>query len=176
MNNCQTSITWVTLLAALGIGSIIAAIIGRSVAISNHRQNWINELREDLATFLKEIDVLHYRISKILGDNENPATIDDLEKQQDARNSAMLAYRRILMRLNMTETPSIELGDRLNDLMTISTTVADSQRIEAVLNASRHVLSQEWAVTKYGLFTRPIMAFKSCWKKLFCVGRDDLLS
>jgi hypothetical protein len=86
-----------TLLAALGIGSIIAAIIDRSAAISNHRQNWINELREDLATFLKEIDVLHYRMSRILEGNVTTAMIEDLEEnKQEARNSAMLADRRIL--------------------------------------------------------------------------------
>lgn len=54
---------FIALIAAIGIGSIIAAIVGwwsaKAVAISNHRQNWINALRDDLVTFLKEVDVLH---------------------------------------------------------------------------------------------------------------------
>lgn len=162
------------MIAALGIGSVIAAVVGwwsaKAVAISNHRQNWINALREDLALFLKEVDTLHYRMSILLGDNSTPATQDDLEKQQDARNSAMLSYRRILMRLNMTETPSIQLSDRLFDLMTITNKVADSEKINAVLIASRQVLSQEWAVTKYGIFTWPVMKFK-LWRKKYFVNK-----
>ena len=110
---------WVTLIAALGIGSIISAVVGgvsaNAVAISNHRQSWINALRDDLAIFLGGIDVLHYRHAMV---SQGNATREDLEKLQDARNSAMLAYRRIHMRLNMTETPCIELSNRLNDLMT----------------------------------------------------------
>lgn len=172
MPNCQVSVSWIALIAALGVGTIMAAVVGwwsaKAVAISNHRQNWINALREDLAQFLKEVDVLHYRVARLAGSKGSPATVDDLDKQQDARNSAMLAYRRILMRLNMNEASSIELGERLNDLMIVSSAVADSQRIDAVLSASRKVLKQEWEVTKYGIFTWIMRLknrrFRKIWK------------
>lgn len=105
---------FIALIAALGIGSIIAAVVGwwsaKAVAISNHRQNWINALRDDLVTFLREVDLLHYRIAMLRGSRSEPADIADLEKQQDARNSAMLVYRRILMRLNMIEPDHTALG------------------------------------------------------------------
>ena len=153
--------TWIALVAALGIGSIIAAVVGwwsaKAVTISNHRQNWINSLRDDLVTFLKEVDVLHFVMAKILG---HGGTTDDLERQQEARNAAMLVYRRVLMRLNMTEPRSIQLADRLRDLMTVTSSVPDEARVEAVVNASRELLKWEWAVTKYGIFIRPALAFK----------------
>jgi hypothetical protein len=39
--------------AILGVvAAIAAALIARSVTISNHRQAWINGLRDDLAAFL----------------------------------------------------------------------------------------------------------------------------
>jgi hypothetical protein len=48
---------WITLLAGLGIGSVVAALVSwwstKAVTISNHRQNWINALRDDLVTIPK---------------------------------------------------------------------------------------------------------------------------
>ena len=40
------------------IAAIAAALIARSVMTSNHRQAWINGLREDLAAFFTEIDLI----------------------------------------------------------------------------------------------------------------------
>jgi hypothetical protein len=158
----MTSIQWIPLIAAFGVGSVVAAIVGlvsaKAVAISNHRQNWINALRDDIAAFLKEVDVLHFMMSKLF---RGPATTDDLEKQQDARASAMLVYRRIRMRLNMTETPSVKLAEALDALMTIDSPVAHPDRMEAVIKASGIVLKREWAVTKYGIFAGLIMWFKT---------------
>ena len=159
---------WIAMVAALGVGSVIAAVVGwwsaKAVTISNHRQNWINALRDDLVTYLKEVDVLHFIMAKILGSG---GTTEDLEKQQDARNAAMLVYRRILMRLNMTEPRSIQLADSLRELMSISSSVADEVRVDAVVNASRELLKREWAVTKYGIFTRPALRLKRFWATFF---------
>lgn len=160
MQSASASFSWVQLVAAFGFGSVLAALLGwfgaKAVAISNHRQNWINALRDDLVAFLKEVDVLHFRLAMM----EAHGQMEDLEKQQDARNAAMMAYRRVLMRLNMTETLHVNLADRLNELMTINSKTADAQKIDAVVNASREVLKYEWAVTKYGVFTKPITAWK----------------
>jgi hypothetical protein len=43
----------------------------------------------------------------------NPSPIDYLENQQDTRNSARLVDRRILTRLNVTESAHIELRKAL---------------------------------------------------------------
>ena len=155
---------WIALVAAVGVGSIVAAIVGwwsaKAVTISNHRQAWINTLRDDLATFLKQVDVLHFRQTRISGaHNPNPTT-DDLEKQQDARNDAMLVYRRVLMRLNMTETDHEDLAEALNALMTVSKTTADADKIDAVVGMARVVLKHEWAVTKYGIFTKLVLLLR----------------
>jgi hypothetical protein len=156
--------SWLQLLAAFGFGSIVAALLGwfgaKAVAISNHRQTWINALRDDLVAYLKEVDALHFRVNKLLREGD-PL---DLEKQQDARNTAMMAYRRVLMRLNMTETLHLNLADRLNELMVVNSNTADPRQIDAVVNAAREVLKYEWAVAKYGMLTRPIMSYKA-WRK-----------
>lgn len=160
---------WVTLIAALGIGSVIAAVVGwwsaKAVAISNHRQNWINTLRDDLVTFLKEVDVLHYRVAMLSSDRGPPSTIEDLEKQQEARNDAMLVYRRVLMRLNTTEPDHVALGQALEGLLLITHTTADVAKTTAVIDLARKVLKAEWAVTKYGLFTWIVLPVKGRWKQ-----------
>ncbi len=162
-----TSPSLLQLIAAFGFGSIVAAILGvfgaRAVAISSHRQNWINALSDDLVNFLKEVDALHFRMTTLLIEGKP----DDLERQQECRDAAMVAYRRVLMRLNMTETLHVNLADRLNDLMTIGSSAADRLKMEAAVNASREVLKHEWAVTKYGIFTRPVLAIKAWWRKRY---------
>jgi hypothetical protein len=81
------------------VAAVAAALIARSVMISNHRQAWINGLREDVASFFAAIDVIHFNMANLsrVGDASK------LEDQQEARNEALLAYRKILMRLNMNE-------------------------------------------------------------------------
>ncbi len=155
-------IPWIQLIAAFGVGSIVAAIVGwwgaKAVAISNHRQNWINALRDDIVAYMKEIDLLHPVMVKIL---RGPANTDDLAKQQEARAAALLVYRRIRLRLNMEETPSVMLAEALEALLTIDSKVANEDRIEAVIKTSGAVLKREWAVAKYGIFAGLIMWFKS---------------
>jgi|NGEPerStandDraft_6_1074524.scaffolds.fasta_scaffold167882_2 hypothetical protein len=154
---------WITLLAGLGIGSVVAALVSwwstKAVTISNHRQNWINALRDDLVTYLREIEVVHYRNARLSGARGEPTT-EDLQALQEARNAALFVYRRILLRLNMTEPLHVRLGELLKGLLRVQNTTADSQHIDEVIALARQVLKHEWAVTKYGMFTTPVVAFK----------------
>jgi hypothetical protein len=156
-------IPWIQLIAAFGVGSIVAAIVGwwgaKAVAISNHRQNWINALRDDIVTYLKEVDLFYFRMATLF---RGPSDTDDLERQQQARASVLLIYRRIRLRLNMEETLSIKLADELFALVEkIDSNVPNADRIERVIRLSGAVLKREWAVTKYGIFGGLIMWFRS---------------
>jgi hypothetical protein len=166
---CDTHLSWVQLVGTIGIGAIVAAVLGwggiKAVAISNHRQAWINALRDDLVSFMKEVDVLRFLVPKLLRDGDPP----DLQRQQDARNAALLAYRRVLMRLNMTETLHVNLADLLKDVVTTNLVNADERKVDEIVRASRLVLKYEWAVTKYGIVSKPVLAFKA-WRKKPCSG------
>lgn len=161
MTRPRRAAPWIQLIAAFGVGSIVAAIVGwvgaKAVAISNHRQNWINALRDDIATYLNGIDLLHIRVVKMLRSGD----VVDLEKQQEVRASTLLVYRRIRMRLNMTETPSIRLAEMLEAMGKFVSNVANPDQVEAAIKASCIVLKREWAVTKYGIFAGLIIWFKS---------------
>ncbi len=102
--------TVLSIIAVLGVGSIVGGLISWRVAISNHRQAWINALRDDLSTYFKELEVMHYAIGSFLS-----AKVDDgtLEKaKQDARVAILFIYWRIVLRLNRTEHMHVDLRQK----------------------------------------------------------------
>ena len=90
------------LLAALGVGSIIAVFIQAQISISNHRQAWINALRDDIAVFLKELEVIHYAVGDTFNKPDQPRPILE-DRKRDARIGVLFVYRRIILRLNAKE-------------------------------------------------------------------------
>jgi hypothetical protein len=131
------------------VAAVTAALIARSVMTSNHRQAWINGLREDLATFFTAVDVIHAG---------NP------EGQQKARSEALLAYRKILMRLNINEAPHQQLERSLGTFLVDRDIAVNPENIAVAVQLARTILKQEWEVTKYGPLTRPMIRFKTWWR------------
>jgi hypothetical protein len=142
------------------IAAITAALIARSVMVSNHRQAWINGLREDLAAFFTAIDVIHFTMAALWKD----ADLSKLEEQQKARIDVLLAHRKIIMRLNMKEPLHQELEKSLEALLLVQDQTTNQQRLTAAVTLARTVLKQEWDVTKYGPFTAPVTQVKMWWR------------
>ena len=159
----MTTPTWLTLFVGFGIGTFLGSLVSwfsaKAVTISNHRQNWINALRDDLVVYLKEVESVYNQSARMPSSSEEVGA-DDMEKLRAATESAWLVYRRILLRLNMTEAAHIELANMLHGLMTQGGPYADKLAIDRVVDLARRVLKQEWAVTKYGVFTKPVVAIK----------------
>lgn len=148
--------------AILGVvAAIAAALIARSVTISNHRQAWINGLRDDLAAFFTAIDVIHFRMAMIAHGGD----VSSLEEQKKARNDVLLAHRKILMRLNMSETLHNELAKSLEPLLMVRGEAVDQEQLATSVALARTILKREWEVTKYGAFTTPIVQFKDWWRR-----------
>jgi hypothetical protein len=149
--------------AILGlIAAITAALISRSVMISNHRQAWINALRDDLAAFFTAIDVIHFRMAMLWQGGD----VSKLEEQQKARNDLLLAHRKILMRLNMSEPLHQELEKALEVLLMVRGKAVDQGELTGAVTLARRVLKREWEVTKYGSFTAPVLALKRWWTRI----------
>lgn len=129
--------------------------------VSNHRQAWINALREELAAFFTAIDVIHFRMAML----PQGGDISTLEVQQKARNKALLVYRKILMRLNMNEPPHQKLEKSLEALLTVRETTVNQNEITEAITLARTILKHEWEVTKYGSFSAPIIRLKSWWRR-----------
>jgi len=142
------------------VAAIAAALITRSVMVSNHRQAWINGLREDLAAFFTAIDVVHFKMAAL----SQAADTGKLEEQQKARNDALLSYGKILMRLNMMEPLHQRLEACLESLLVIRNETVDQNALADAVLLARRILKQKWEVTKYGLFTPPITCLKRWWR------------
>ena len=145
-------------IAVLGVGSIVAALISWFIAISNHRQAWINALRDDLSTYLKELEVMHYAIGDLFAAKDDDGTLE--KRKQEARAAILLIYWRIVLRLNRTEPNHVELRQKLDDLMTITANVPDRAKLNDTVDLAQRILKREWDVTKYGVFTRPLLWLK----------------
>jgi hypothetical protein len=155
----------VSLLTAIGIGSIVAAAIGWSVAISNHRQAWITALRDDLATFLKELEIMHHAVGNFLSAKSisDSATLE--REVQSARVSVLFVQRRIILRLNREESLHIQLATKLDELMRVQNRVPDPALIDGMVDLARKVLKREWEVTKLGPLAKPVMYWRDQQKK-----------
>jgi hypothetical protein len=111
-----------------------------------------------LATFFAAIDVIHFKLEALSGGNE----IIKMGELQNARNDALLTYRKILMRLNMNEALHQQLENSLASLLIDQR--ASSDNLAATVKLARTILKKEWDVTKYGAFTVAIAHFKTLLK------------
>ena len=140
--------TFIALIAAIGVGSIISAFIGHHVAISNHRQAWINALRDDIAEFVKLLERLAYVVRDWMKDS----TAEGVEeKRRVARTELLFIYERIRLRLNQREENHLELEQKLSEFINepLLTKLEDRACINDVIDLSRRILKDEWEVTKY---------------------------
>lgn len=147
----MTTTTWVTLVAGIGIGTIVASLVSawtnKAVAISAHRQAWINALRDHLSDYLHAIDKLE--AARARHDTRGPIAV------AEERRSARKEYRQILLRLNADEAQHQVLAESLAGLLDDG----GDARIAQTVVTSRAVLKREWEVTK-GL------TFKRVWRWL----------
>jgi hypothetical protein len=138
--------TFIALLAAIGAGTIISALVGHLVAISNHRQDWINALRDDLAEFTKLLEAMGYAIRDYMQDSA-----EHEDKKREARIALLFVYERIKLRLNRTEDLHIDLERKLREFLDnpLLERLEDRTKIDEVIDLSRIVLKREWEVIKY---------------------------
>jgi len=138
--------TFIALVAAIGVGTIISAFVGHLIAVSNHRQDWINALRDDLAEFAKELESLGYAVRDYIQDS---AKFED--KKREARIALLFTYQRIRLRLNRTEDLHIQLEQKLREFLDnpLLERLSDQTNIDEVIDLSRIVLKREWEVIKY---------------------------
>ena len=138
--------TFIALVAAVGAGTIIAALVGHLTTISNYRQAWINALRDDLAEFFKALETMNYVIFNYLKDSEKYD-----EPRREARVALLFVYERIRLRLNRVEEMHAHLESKLREFLDkpIGEMMADRNKINEAVDLARRVLKSEWEVTKY---------------------------
>jgi hypothetical protein len=138
--------TFFAFVAAIGVGTIISALVGHLVAISNHRQDWIDALRNDLAEFTKSLEAMGFAFHDYRQDS---AKFED--KRREAKIALLFVYQRIRLRLNRTEDLHIKLEGKLREFLDkpLPALLEDRTKIDEVIDLSRIILKNEWEVIKY---------------------------
>ena len=152
----------VSLLAALGLGSIIAAVISRWNAISQLRQAWVDALRKEIADYFLAVERVGESFS-------GPPEIR--RELRPRRDHAMYVHRQILLRLNMSERDHRHLDRRLTALL-LTGGAADLKQVDLALSAARRVLKREWERTKYGPLMR-VARRKKRWVRYRSLTRSQ---
>lgn len=133
--------TAISLFAALGVGSVIAALIARWNSVSQLRQAWVDSLRREIAEFFHSIE-------EISAAHSDPSL---QSKFRERRDNALLSYRRVILRLNTAEPEHRLLSKRLKALLSIRA-AADLDAVDSAMAAAKQVLKAEWERTKFGPF------------------------
>ena len=149
-----------TLIAGIGIGSIIAAAIGWRVSILNLRQASINALRDVLATYLKELEVMHSAVGRLLS-AKTADELPELEKRkQETRGAVLFVYRRIMLRLSETNALDVRLAGQLQAFMRVENKVPDQNAIDDLLNVARRLLQRQWEDAAWWPLATPIRRWR----------------
>ncbi len=144
-----------SIVGVLGFGSIVAGLISWRIAILNHEQARINALRDDVTTFFRDLEVMHYTIGDLFAAKTDAGTLE--KRTQDARVAILFTYWRIVLRLNATQRMHIDLREKLDDLMVVREKVPDRTTLHHAADLAQQILHREWDITKHGLFTRPAL-------------------
>jgi hypothetical protein len=155
-----SSVAAISLFAALGFGTIIAAVFTRWNSVSQLRQAWVNDLRSEIADFFDAIE----GVRELAGQGQTPSDF------AARRSKALHLYRKVQLRLNMSEHNHRLLNKRLTGLLTLNA-VAPLDRVDAAILAARRVLKEEWERTKYGPFIRVARRVKRI-RKVRSIRRD----
>lgn len=140
----------------IGAGAVAAAFItarnAKRVKISEHRQDWINALRDDLSEYITRADEIRIHIQDLTTE-QHEQDRNRLRGAIDEKTSkANILRRKILLRLNLDETDHIELARLLGDMQPVAEFQRQPGLADNAVTQVRRVLRREWAVTKYGMW------------------------
>jgi hypothetical protein len=168
MTDTTTSFSYLTATLWIGIGAVIAAFVtGRAVRlvkISEHRQNWINALRDDVAEFIADAHSVQADTKDLISLSPELAQRDELQRRINTKkDGADTLLLKIILRLNPKEDDHIELEKLLNELREGKAINAELEK--RAIEQARIVFKREWDVAKYGELVDIRLWLKSLWRK-----------
>lgn len=143
-----------------GAISFVNLIISKDQKVSEFRQEWINKLREDIATYLGHIHAISVTWQGVvLSKKEDRVDGNDLkyfiEKVQEDLRISFKAYTRIVLRLNPIEHKIlIDKLDEINEKLSKPDELKDVDLLDNLFveatNISHRFLRKEWKRVKRG--------------------------
>jgi len=157
---------WWTTTLWVASGVIVAALITRAIKISEFRQAWINELRNDIAEYISKSDewvdiYLNYNFDD---SQEHKAVL--AKKLDKVKYDCFRVLRRIELRFKPDDDEGNLFLSNLRDLLDPQKMASPEGNTEgrlkckwdsmadAVVFQARHILKKEWEVTKNPLSGR----------------------
>lgn len=169
MTDTMHSFSYLKATLWIGIGAVIAAFVtGRAVKfvkLSEHRQNWINALRDDVAEYIANAHGVQADTKDLISlsqDSEQRAELHRrITTKKDGADTLLL---KIALRLNPKEDDHIALEKLLNELREGKT--VDVELEKRAIEQARLVFKREWDVAKYGELVDVRLWLKSLWRKI----------
>lgn len=127
----------------------LAGEISKRALISEFRQKWINDQRDDIASFFSLVSRYNFLVSDM-------HRVDKLKELEQIQQKAYHHIYRITLRINPRDNPYKSSDeDFLNSLDLLIKSIGLNgmgskykQRFESALSKSRELLKREWEVTK----------------------------
>jgi hypothetical protein len=152
--------TYVTVIVATiaGVFSLLGLVIAKEQKVSEFRQAWIDALRQDVAEFIAQANIIHAALAKLA----KQASPDKVKFLNDNRESYLAVNRcstRIRLRLNVSEAPSKTFLAAMRSLESLmvreiekwTDEPAELTRLNLeVENTADDVLKAEWVRVKDG--------------------------
>lgn len=127
--------------------SLIVSILAKEQKTSEFRQQWINDLRDDLASLLSEASILYGYVEVARkADNSHESFLSKAEERYDNVVRAEMLVQRLKMRLNPREH-DVLLG--LLDQLVEAPDRA-SECAKQIVEAAQVILKTEWRRVKKG--------------------------
>jgi len=144
---------------------VLGLVVSKETKTSEFRQQWIDELRNDLSDFIS----LSFDIALKGGANES--VLGD-ENQLEAWEKANRCLARIKLRINPTESLHQELIQKLKNLEKSAThpNAKIESFAEQVVECSQRVLKAEWKRVKRGEWRYIFLLAFSSTSLLTCIG------
>ncbi|NYF79095.1 hypothetical protein [Granulicella arctica] len=141
-----------------GAFSLLGLTVAKENKVSEFRQEWINALREDIAEFIAQAQLIHSEISEYVR-GECADYRDHLDRTRDPYLDLNRASTRIKLRLNLAEEDNKTLMNSMGELQDILRTRPDNIALFQTQfgPASKNVeiqtsliLAKEWKRVKAG--------------------------
>lgn len=145
-------------LAAAGVAAcaaLVVTILTKENKISEMRQEWINSLREEIADFVAEMQLIHLDADTTFDDKKSAEYLAWYETYKTQGRVALGLMHRINLRLN-TKDHAVLIGhiQRLEDTVDKFSEQTPNpehhQIVKLILDEARLVLKTEWTRVKQG--------------------------
>jgi hypothetical protein len=168
MKITETSLSAIVAATFAAVVALIGLILAKEQKTSEFRQEWINALRNELATYMSQIN-----LARDLASTPYESASEKIKSLSEAVTKLNFSAFSINLRLNSSEKFSQDVISSMTDFQTLfaATDQIDPDEIRPIetrfLVASKALLKSEWRRVKRGEFTYRVTRVVAIFVVLF---------